>query len=316
MVGVTPPWRHRPAGLTCGGSDVHDGGMTSTLDSTSSTSPPPQRRRERNAGHIVAIVVGCLLLLPAFGTVVGGGALAIGQAVATDDDGYFRFTLDRVESDGVAVGTTDLWFDDIDGDTPWVFDWLDVDLRLRVDGAGPTDDVFVGIARAADVERYLDDAAWSEVIELDDRFPIYRQFDGIGSIDAPLDQDFWTETAIGPGEQEITWDARGGRWAVVVMNADGSPVVEADIEVGARSGAVAPVAITLLVGGGIVLAGAITLIVVGARGRRTPEAPMQANGSTDVDPVGDSSTGAPLPPPTSDTVAQPDDHDRTPEPVA
>ncbi|MEL6890127.1 MAG: hypothetical protein AAFP84_00910, partial [Actinomycetota bacterium] len=32
-------------------------------------------RRDRHAGHVVAIVVGCLMLLPGLGIVVGGGDL-------------------------------------------------------------------------------------------------------------------------------------------------------------------------------------------------------------------------------------------------
>jgi hypothetical protein len=255
--------------------------MTNALDSTLDTEagPSPARPvyetptttpRKHSAGHIVAIVVGCLMLLPGFGILAGGSALAIAQAAATDDDGYFRFTLDRVESDGVAVATTHLWLDDVDDEAgPWIFDWLDLDLRLRVEGAAATDDVFIGIARSADVERYLSTTTYSEVTGLDHRTPEYRQVAGLATIGSPLDQDFWTTSTNGTGEQELTWDARGGRWSVVVMNADGSPDVSADIEVGARSGAVTPIAITLIVIGGILSGIAIVLIVIGARGRRT-----------------------------------------------
>ena len=290
-----------------GGPNRDDGVMTDTLDSTHlpppvgapprppaaspmPASPPPARSprtRTRNAGHIVAIIVGCLLLVPGLGMAAGGATAAVGQTVATDDDGYFRFTLDRIESTGVAVATTDLWLDDVEGDaSPWVFDFLDVDLRLRVDGAGATDDVFVGIARSADVEVYLADAAFSEVIQVDDRRPRYQQVDGERSIDPPTDQDFWTVSASGPGEQQLDWEARGGRWSVVVMNADGAPGVAADVEVGARSGAVTPIAIGLLVMGGVLTAVALALVVVGARGRRTDGA-----GTEDADPQ-----AMPLPP--------------------
>ena len=44
--------------------------------------PPPARsssRRERSAGHVVAIVIGVLGLLPALGILTGGIALAILQ---------------------------------------------------------------------------------------------------------------------------------------------------------------------------------------------------------------------------------------------
>ena len=278
--------------------------MTSTLDSRTpplgSTPGQPQPvqpsspRRTRTAVHYVAIVIGCLLLMPGLGMMAGGGAMLVGQAVATDDDGYFRFTLDRLESDGVAIATTDLWLDDVEGDaSPWLFDWLDVDLRLRVDGAALTDEVFVGIARSEDVERYLADVMYSEVIEVEGSTTRYDDIAGRRSVDPPVDQDFWAASASGVDEQELQWEARGGRWSVVVMNSDGSAVVSADVEVGAKSGAVTPVAIVLLIIGGILVAVAITVIVIGARGRRADERPHPEDSPLDG-PV----TGAPLPPPT------------------
>jgi hypothetical protein len=282
-------------------------GMTTSVDSSLDQQAAPMGQpHKRSAGHIVAIVIGCFMLLPGLSLVVGGGAIALAQAVATDDDGYFTFTLDRVESDGVAVATTDLWLDDVEGDaSPWMLDWLDLDLRLRVDGAATTDDVFVGIARTSDVERYLSRAAYSEIVRLDEHTPAYRHVAGISRVLPPLDRDFWTVSASGTGEQELTWNARGGRWSVVVMNTDGSPVVAADVEVGARSGAVTPIAITLLVVGGIITAAAVALIVVGARGRRTPgtSARGQFAGTT------------PFPPPTPETAALLDDEQHHPTPV-
>jgi hypothetical protein len=251
-------------------------GMTNTLDSTTDvevgTSPvkhayqtPVKTPRKHSVGHIVAIVIGCLALLPGLGILAGGTTLAIAQVAATDDAGYFRFTLDRVETDGMAVVTAHLWPDETG---PWVLDWLDLDLRLRVEGAATSDEVFVGIARSADVDGYLSDASYSEVIDLDNRTPRYRDFSGALVVESPMNQDFWTASASGAGEQELTWDARGGRWSVVVTNVDGSPIVNADIEVGVKSGAVTPIAVALIVFGGIITVVAITLIVVGARGRR------------------------------------------------
>jgi hypothetical protein len=246
-------------------------GATPLPSSTPSPAPTPTPRasptpvRTRHAGHVVAIVVGCLALLPALGMLVGGSGIVIAQEAATDDDGYYAFTLDRLESNGVAVTTSELWFDDDDGG-PWVLDWLDLDVRLRVDAAGDQE-VFVGIARRADVDGYLSERRHTVVTELDHRRPVYRQIPGSELADAPASQDFWVASAAGPGEQQLDWEARGGRWAIVVMNADGSPGVAADMELGARSDAVTPIAIGLLVTGGVVMIVAIGLIVFGARGR-------------------------------------------------
>lgn len=264
----------------------HDRVMTSTLDSFPPPDAPPESpapprwptppgnqtganplERKRSAGHIIAIVAGALALLPGLGMLTGGTAVAIAQATATDD-GYFRFTPDRLESDGVAVITDDIWLDDADDAGPWVLDWLDLDVRLRAEGARSTDDVFIGIAHNDDVEDYLAGARYSIVDELDGHDVSYRQESGVATVVDPADVDIWEASASGPGEQELTWTARSGRWSIVVMNADGSPGLAADVELGAKSDVVTPIAIVLIVFGGLTLLTGIGLIVVGVRGRR------------------------------------------------
>lgn len=250
----------------------------------------------------MAIVVGALMLLPAFGILTGGAALAVGNAVAADDDGYFRYTLNRVESDGVAVAATNLWLDEADGDAPWVFDWLDVDLRLRVEGVGETDEVFIGVARTAEVEQYIDGAAWSVVVELDGRTAVTEDVAGATIVVPPADVDIWTHSADGSGLVELAWPARDGDWSIVVMNTDGESGVSAEVELGARSGRVTPIAVTLIIVGGLLTVGAVVLVVVGARGRRSDDTTSPA-GSLDA-PVRPPS--APAPAATSGSTAQAD----------
>jgi hypothetical protein len=49
----------------------------------------------------------------------------------------------------------------------------------------------------------------------------------------PARQSFWVAHTSGSGEQSLTWPVRRGDWTFVVMNADGSPRVDADVAVGA-----------------------------------------------------------------------------------
>ncbi len=234
---------------------------------TSPDPAAPAERRRHGVWHVLGVIVGVLALMPGLGMLAGGTALVIANSTA--DDGYFDVTIDRVYSDGVAVATMDLWHEaGDDEDWPWVLDWLDVDVRLRVDGAGTTDDVFVGIARTADVEAYLADAPYAEVFDVDHHRPVYRRVTGDAAVEPPAAQTFWTVSRAGTGEQQLDWEARGGSWSIVVMNADGSPDVAADVELGVRSDAVTPIAITLIVTGGLLAIGSVTLIVLGVRGRR------------------------------------------------
>ncbi len=231
--------------------------------------PAPGPARRRSGGHIAALIIGCILLLPGLGSLAGGTTALTAQAFATDDDGYFTASIDRVDSDGVAVVANDLWLDgDAEFDDPWVVEWLDVDVRLRATGAGSTDDVFIGIARSADVERYLADSGYDEIVEIDRRSPVLVEVPGDLEIAPPTSQDFWVASASGEGEQELEWSVRNGRWAVVAMNADGAPGVEVDVDGGVRSGLVTPIGVGLIIGGLLVTAGAVTLIIIGARGRR------------------------------------------------
>ncbi len=231
-----------------------------TLDMAEYDRTPPKTRR------VIALVVGCLLLLPALAAFLGGGALALGYAFGRDDAGYFRTNLDRIESPTVAVTTEKVDLIADTGEVSRVIDSLDADVRVRVANARSADAVFIGIASQADVDRYLSGVAHDEVREVRGHRPVYRTRAGGNEVTAPTAEDFWVARASGMGSQELLWRVRSGRWVAVVMNADGSPGVAADVEVGAKAGFVLPLALILLGLGVIATAGSVALIVFGAHG--------------------------------------------------
>ena len=69
--------------------------------------------------------------------------------------------------------------------------------------------------------------------------PILRIHFGRGGSHHAVAADF--------GEQELVWEAEGGRWTAVLMNADGSSGFAADVNVGVKAGFLGPLALTLLI---------------------------------------------------------------------
>ncbi len=227
-------------------------------------------------GRVVALVIGCLLVLPGLGALLGGAALSAGYAFGRDDDGFFELTLDRIESATVAVSAEDIELTADPGSPDWLIDALDADVRLRATNADERA-VFLGIGPEAAVDEYLAGVAHDQLIRLDrGDEPVYRSRAGADRIDLPTEQDFWAASASGVGTQELLWEADSGRWAAVVMNADGSPGIAADVEVGVRAGFLLPLALALLGVGVVLTAVAVVLIIVGARGHHTGDADHSA----------------------------------------
>lgn len=223
--------------------------------------------------RVLALILGSILIIPAAVLLLSGGALGAAWLFERDGDDYFDGSLGRIESETVAVTAEDLDFRTDPGDPDWLLDALDVDIRIRSTAAASGTPTFIGVAAENDVDRYLAGVAHAEIVELnDDLDPEYRQRTGDTTIAPPVDQNFWEVSASGTGTQEIEWQATDGRWAVVVMNADGSTNVAADIDVGVKSDAVVPIALTFVALGTLLAATAVTFIIVGALGASHPPA--------------------------------------------
>ncbi len=244
--------------------------------------------------RIIALVVGCLLVVPGLAMMLGGGATGLAYGFGRDSDGYISARIDQVESQTVAVTAEDLGFATDPGTPDWLLDRLDLDVRLRVTPASSETEVFVGIAAESDVDAYLDGVAHDEVTDIDGDRPVYRTRSGGTTVAAPTTRDFWVVAESGPGTQEVRWEAREGRWAVVVMNAEGTPGVAADVEAGAKSGLVLPLAFSVLGLGVALTAASVALIVTGARGASQPVAARSAGDAPEAMAEGTPAEGHPV----------------------
>ena len=187
-----------------------------------------------SAGRIVLIVIGSFALIFGLAFAAGGGVVLVAQSAFRDAQGFFVSGPHPFVSDGYALTSTriDLGANPESGasNIGGIFT-----LRLRADSSNGKQ-IFIGIAPSADVDSYLGDVDHDEITDVSIRpfKATYSHVDGTAVPKPPSQEPIWVQTESGPGERTLTWHPRSGRWTVVVMNADGSPHVGAQMSVGVR----------------------------------------------------------------------------------
>jgi hypothetical protein len=225
-----------------------------------------------SAGRVLLIVLGSIGVLFGLAVMAGGGFLLWADRTQRDD-GYVTTPTERFATPTYALTRSRLEVD-TEG-AGWVLNdsWFGK-VRIRGDSPGQRT-LFMGIGPEVAVARYLGNVAHASVQDIDfDPFRAeYLPIPGGAPQGPPTEQDFWAASASGVGTQTLTWKVREGDWSVVLMNADGSRGVTADIDLGAKLSFLLWVAIGLLIGGVLVVGGSTALIVLAARKRQPPPVP-------------------------------------------
>ena len=247
-----------------------------------------QPRVPVSAGRVILIVLGSIGVLFGLALLAGGGFLLWADRTQRDD-GYLTTPTERFATPTYALTRSRLEVD-TNGEG-WVLNenWFG---KIRIRGESPGDKtLFIGIGPQADVSRYLGDVAHANVQDVDfDPFrATYLSVSGDAPQEPPTDQTFWAASASGIGQQTLSWKVREGDWSVVLMNADGSRGVVADVDLGAKLSFLLWVAIGSLIGGVLVIGGSTALIVLAARTRQPSPAPP-------APPAADSGSGSTLAP--------------------
>ena len=197
----------------------------------------------------IIILIGCIVLL-LFGivfTLLGAALLAFNMG--TDADGYSQSSVYEVRTDGYAFA---LWV--APSRFPSYLTWMspkDIGQTMwTVEPVDSSKELFVGWAEAVDGQNYLEKGirfstppVWHWTVA-----PYYAEIEIPPSLAynqeapsrSPEEETFWIETAQSSGTSKITWDAfwKGlenrteNRKILIIMNADGSRNVEADIRLG------------------------------------------------------------------------------------
>jgi hypothetical protein len=252
--------------------------MTTT---TPPTSPPDEGR---GLGRILLTAFGSVGALLALVLLVGAAALGIAHT-QRDANGFFTTSTERHETTSYALTHEGVRIGDVSELPDWVDDRFGA-VRVRATSSDRTP-LFVGVARTADVERYLAGVAHAEVTDfgLGPRRTETRFAGGGAPRNAPTEERFWAASASGTGTQTLDWELEKGTWSLVLMNADGARGVAADVELGARVGFLSVVALILAVLGVLIGLASAAMIVLGLRrpgrggatvGRATPASPRGA----------------------------------------
>jgi hypothetical protein len=225
-----------------------------------------------SAGRVILIILGSIGVLFGLALMAGGGFLLWADRTQRDD-GYLTTPSERFATPNYALTRTRLEVD-TQGEG-WVLNesWFG---KVRIRGESPAGKtLFIGIGPQAEVARYLGTVAHANVQDLDfDPFrATYLSVSGAAPQAPPTEQHFWAASASGVGTQTLTWKVRDGDWSVVLMNADGSRGVAADVDLGAKLSFLLWVAIGLLLGGVLVTGGSAGLVVLAARTRRPQPSP-------------------------------------------
>jgi hypothetical protein len=216
---------------------------------TEATPPAPPAHQGRGLGKILLTVLGAVGALAALALLVGALGLGIAHT-QRDADGFFTTSTERHTTGSYALTHEGVRIGDVSKLPGWVDERFGT-VRVRATSLDGTP-LFVGIAPTADVERYLQGVAHEQVTD----FGAVRTTPVPGGAPpgAPGDEELWAASTAGAGTQTLGWELEKGTWSVVLMNADGSRGVAADVELGARIGFLPAAAIlvailALLIGG-------------------------------------------------------------------
>lgn len=186
----------------------------------------PASAQPRRTARIAAIAVTVTALVLAI-----AGTAALAGNVLRDGEGYFNSPTETFTSGGYAIAMKSV---DISHAPQWALDAGLDSVRVKGHGDRP---LFIGIARAADLQRYLRGTRHDDVSQLNYHpFQVdYDHADGGAPTRTPVDESFWVESTSGAGNLTLAWKPRPGDWRAVLMNADGSRGVSAELQLGARS---------------------------------------------------------------------------------
>ncbi len=187
---------------------------------------PPASGRRWSPGRVIMLSLAAFLLLGAASTFAGAAWLSSADDDRREGD-YLTSDTRQLTTDGHALVMEEIDLDGLSGD------WILGDARLRATSADPDASVFIGIAKTADAEDYLEGVHRSTVTDVDDGDAEYDEHAGGSPSADPADLGIWVAQVTGTETQSLDWTPKDGDWTAVIMNTDGSAGVDVRADVGA-----------------------------------------------------------------------------------
>ena len=216
----------------------------------------------RSSNGRTALTVAGAIVLVLGALVVAAGGAALWQT-GKSDGGYISSGVHRFDTTSHAIVTEGL---KVDSDIPR---WLIGRTRITATSSDGKP-VFIGVAHKRDVDAYLANVSRSQIRNLEySPFTVdYANHAGTAAPARPASRSIWAASTSGTGEQQLSWRLRSGEWRVVLMNADGSSGVSADVKVGGMINHAVPVALGITGGGLLILLLGVAVVYAG-RSRNT-----------------------------------------------
>jgi hypothetical protein len=231
----------------------HDAGGITIPPATPSPSTPATAMAAPvgsswGAGRVFAVIVASLAVLAGLAALAGGGTALVFDQTQRDASGYLMTSANGYSTDTYAL-VSDSYRTGAAGDVVVARDMLGT-VRIRAHSARP---VFVGIGPAAAVDTYLAGVRREVATRFDAAQSDFRLHSGGAPAAAPATKHLWAAQTVGSGTQTLSWSPRNCDWRIVVMNANGSAGVHADLALGARFPHLLWIGIGVLAGGALLL---------------------------------------------------------------
>jgi hypothetical protein len=184
---------------------------------------PAWRGRFTKIAAIATLVTAVVLTL--------AGTVSLAANAFRDGSGYFNWPTETFTSSGYAIAMKTV---DISKAPQWALNTGVDRVRVQADSNRP---IFIGIARTSDLDRYLRGTEHDDISGLN-YHPFQVDYDhdsGRAPNGLPANETFWVKSTSGTGNVALTWKPRPGSWRAVVMNADDSRGITADLKFGART---------------------------------------------------------------------------------